>query len=263
MTVLWSVVLMTLIASMALTIQRTHSHVARRFIDAALSEVAADSALNLTLLRIGTRDLTTPNAASELRMPTFAQKVSVSIQRERDRVDLNAAGSATLAACFLGAGFSPETARSMASRVIDWRDADDVPGPGGAEEADYHAAGLHYGPRNGPFESVEELRQVLGMDNLRRSVLRLFTVYTHQSDDTDAPDDLAPALPNSGAHCGGSRGPGDGAGGQTGYIGEVVRIRACTADRVHLCRLVVARLTGSMQNPFQIFVWKTVGAEEE
>ena len=192
-------------------------------------------------------------------MPAFAQKISVSVQRERDRIDLNAAGSGTLAACFLGAGFSPETARSMASRVIDWRDADDVPGPGGAEEADYHAAGLHYGPRNGPFESVAELRQVLGLDNLRSSVLRLFTVYTHQSDDTDAPDDFAPALPNSGPHCGGSRGLGE----QSGYIGEVVRVRACAAEGVRLCRLVVARLTGSMQNPFQIFVWKTVGAEEE
>ena len=32
----------------------------------------------------------------------------------------------------------------------------------GAEDADYEAEGLPYGAKDGPFQSVEELRQVLG-----------------------------------------------------------------------------------------------------
>lgn len=269
--VLWSVVLLTLIASMVLGIQRTQSHVARRFADSALAEVAADSALNLTLLRIGTR---APAAAagqgpSELRAPTFLQKISVSVERERDRVDLNTAGPATLTACFLNSGLSPDEARSMASRIIDWRDTDDVAGEGGAEEADYHAAGLHYRPRNGPFQSVEEVRQILGMDSVRTSTLRQFTVYTHQSDDLntgDGGDGFLTSPASSGPRCGGARGPGGASpspGGPASLIGEVVRVRACSSDRSRVCRLVVARLTGSVQNPFQIFVWKTEASDAD
>jgi general secretion pathway protein K len=268
--VLWAVVLLTLIASMVLDIQRTQSRVARRFVDTALAEVAADSALNLTLLKIGTRDPSAPGSrvVPNLRTPAFLQNVMTSIQRERERVDLNAAGSGTLASCFLSAGFSPDTASSMASRVIDWRDLDDVPGPGGAEGADYRAAGLHYGPRNGPFQSVEELRQVLGMDTLRSSVLRLFTVYTHQTDESsgfDGGGDPALASVESAPHCGGPRGGGmaPGLAQQESLIGEVVRVRACATSPVRLCRLVVARLTGNTRNPFQIFVWQTEDSDAE
>jgi hypothetical protein len=268
--VLWSVVLLTLIASMVLGIQRTQSHVARRFVDTALAEVAADSALNLTLLKIGTRDPSAPGSGirPDFRTPAFVQNVSTSIQRERERVDLNAAGSGTLTSCFLSAGFSSDTASSMASRVIDWRDPDDVAGPAGAEAADYRAAGLHYGPRNGPFQSVEELRQVLGMDTLRGSVLRLFTVYTHQTDEPsaiDGGDD--PALPSvdNTSHCGGHRSGGmtPGLALQDSLIGEVVRVRACATSPARLCRLVVARLTGNARNPFQIFVWQTEDSDAE
>lgn len=266
--VLWSVVLLTLIATMVLSIQRTQSHLARRFVDMALAEMAADSALNLTLLRIGTRDANQSgqHGSADVKFPEFIRNISVSILRERDRVDLNVADAGALSACFLTAGFSPDTARSMAARVIDWRDADDIAEPGGAEEADYRAAGLHYGPRNGPFQSVEELREVLGMDTLRSSVLSLFTVYTHEYEpdagfDASFQGNDSPAV-DSRPHCGGSRG---GSGLSASFpssqhedlIGQVLRIRACSVERVHLCREVVARLTGSIQAPFQIFVWRT------
>jgi general secretion pathway protein K len=262
--VLWAVVLLTLIAAMVLNISRTHSRVARRFADMARAETAADSAINLTLLRIGTR--TPGQFAAQMspaigNTPTFTQGIAVSIQRESERVDLNAAGADTLGVCFLGAGFPEDTARSMAARVIDWRDADDIAEPGGAEEADYRAAGLRYGPRNGPFQTVEELRRVLGMGILSDSVLNLFTVYTHEAD-----EDLTAGVSEDGTvtgskpHCGGPRGTrvsAPGLAAQDDLIGQVVRVHACSSDRVQVCRLVVVRLTGSVQAPFQIFVWKT------
>src|SRR5947208_2871900 len=84
--VLWSVVLLSLIASMVLSLQRTQSHIAHRLIDAAIAETAADSALNLTLLRIATRGSAAASieTSAGFRTPQFAKKVSVSIQRERE-----------------------------------------------------------------------------------------------------------------------------------------------------------------------------------
>lgn len=74
-----------------------------------------------------------------------------------------------------GGGLSPREAQVLAERIIDWRDADDAALPNGAERDAYEAANSPFRPRNGPFESVDDLIQVLGMtldlhDRLRRLV---------------------------------------------------------------------------------------------
>jgi general secretion pathway protein K len=51
----------------------------------------------------------------------------------------------------------------LAQAIIDWRDEDDSRRLRGAERDDYIKAGARELPRNGPFESVDELRFVRGM----------------------------------------------------------------------------------------------------
>ena len=51
----------------------------------------------------------------------------------------------------------------LAQAIIDWRDADDFRRPRGAERAEYVNAGARELPRDGPFESLDELRFVRGM----------------------------------------------------------------------------------------------------
>ncbi|MDS4069694.1 MAG: type II secretion system protein GspK [Candidatus Competibacter sp.] len=77
-------------------------------------------------------------------------------------VNLNAAGPDLLGALLKAAGVDPRNQDRLAAAIQDWRDPDDQPLPGGAESVAYRAAGRP-GPKNAPFESVEELRQVLGM----------------------------------------------------------------------------------------------------
>ena len=60
-------------------------------------------------------------------------------------------------------GVAEDEAAALADRILDWRDPDDLAGLNGAEDPDYAAAGLPYGAKDGPFSSVEELRQVLGV----------------------------------------------------------------------------------------------------
>lgn len=61
-------------------------------------------------------------------------------------------------------GLNPGDAVILASRIKDFIDPDDDPsGPGGAEAAQYRAAGWPVPPRNGALDDLSELRMVLGM----------------------------------------------------------------------------------------------------
>jgi type II secretory pathway component PulK len=60
----------------------------------------------------------------------------------------------------------------LAQAIIDWRDEDDFPRLHGAERDDYMKAGARELPRNGPFESVNELRFVRGMTSVILSAIR-------------------------------------------------------------------------------------------
>lgn len=52
---------------------------------------------------------------------------------------------------------------TIVDSIVDWRDADDLHHVNGAETEYYATLPLSYKPRNGPFETVEELLLVKGM----------------------------------------------------------------------------------------------------
>jgi general secretion pathway protein K len=68
-----------------------------------------------------------------------------------------------LTALFRVLGVADDLSATLADRILDWRDTDDLKSLNGAEDPDYDAEGLPYGAKDGPFTSVEELRQVLGI----------------------------------------------------------------------------------------------------
>jgi general secretion pathway protein K len=94
-------------------------------------------------------------------------ELSVILTNEASRLDLNAATRdqlATLIELAQGeAGYDEAQRDALADAIVDWRDEDDLTQLNGAEDGEYEDAGLSYGARDGPFRSVEELRQVLGM----------------------------------------------------------------------------------------------------
>jgi hypothetical protein len=53
-------------------------------------------------------------------------------------------------------GLQQHIVSDLADQIIDWRDTDSVPGSGGAEQDRYDREGIVC--RNGPFESLEELK---------------------------------------------------------------------------------------------------------
>jgi type II secretory pathway component PulK len=257
--VLWLVSLLTVMALTTLTVTRGEDRALRRVIDASTAEITADSAIKLTLLQLTAEAAPT---ALGTAAGTFAPGVSVQVERERQRIDVNAASPRMLAACFAEGGSTESEADSLAAKVVDWRDEDDFPELGGAEASDYRAVGLDYVPPNRPLQSVEELRRVLGLQKASDSLLDLFTVYTHEA----GPDEISSAFADDTAivqpklRCRGLQGQQTGPGARAAketWIGEVVRVHACATGRARLCRVAVVRLTGNRRSPFQIFAWRT------
>lgn len=74
---------------------------------------------------------------------------------EASKLNLNTASQAMLEAL---PGMTPE----FAAAIIDWRDGDAEPRPQGAEDETYSRLTPARRPKNGPFETVEELRLVHG-----------------------------------------------------------------------------------------------------
>lgn len=112
-----------------------------------------------------------------------AYPVVVRISDEAGRVDINEANEALLSAVFASLDATPSAASQLAAAIIDWRDSDDFAKLDGAEIAQYQALGLSYGPRNGPFETLGELRQVRGMtDQMFSCAFPLLTIYADSAD---------------------------------------------------------------------------------
>lgn len=97
-------------------------------------------------------------------LPFGPAKVMIEVRDEAAKIDLNAAAPALLSGLFKELGEPRERAERLAGAIVDWRDADNLSQPvGGAEDPAYVSAGLAWGAKDAPFDSVAELEQVLGM----------------------------------------------------------------------------------------------------
>lgn len=108
--------------------------------------------------------------------------VRIEVVDESGKVDLNAADVDLLARLFTVVGVNQADAGAIAAAIADWRDSDDLTQPqGGAEDPAYASAGLPWGAKDAPFDTVAEVEQVLGMTpEIYAKVAPLLTVYSGQ-----------------------------------------------------------------------------------
>lgn len=143
----------------------------------ALAEGGIQQSMAELLVPPGSGAWQADGKAHELRLGEGS--VRVRIEDESGRIDLNGADDATLDSMLISIGLPTEEAQHLAAAIADYRDPDDIKHPGGAEAFDYEAAGLDHGPKNGPFDSPEELMQVLGMTpEIARALDSLVTVHS-------------------------------------------------------------------------------------
>jgi len=203
--VLWVLTLLSLIGASFLTATRSEMLGVRARIDAARAEALADGAVFWAIERLVRQELAASPAGVEpaldgrpTRLSLPGGRAEVRVQDAGGLVDLNAAERPLLLGLLAAVGVPDDRAGTLADRLLDFRDTDSQPQPDGLEEAGYGAVGLSYGPRDGPLDRVDELRQIPGFSPalVRRLAPYVTTLSGARGiDPTVAPETVLAAVP--------------------------------------------------------------------
>lgn len=204
MLVLWVIALLIIIAVGLTADQRSETSLAANQLGAARFRALGDAAIGYAVYQLNAPvNLLQDQAAvleTDLWVPDGApwawrfagEDLSIRVTDEQSLIDLNQASRELLSALFGALDLPAEEVDALADAVLDWRDPDDLHQLYGAEDPDYRAAGRPYGAKDGPFDSVEELQQVLGFD--RALYLALAPVLTVSGSASPSNVDVAPPL---------------------------------------------------------------------
>ena len=125
--------------------------------------------------------------------------VKVNVIDEGGKIDLNAANPQVLLALLHNIGLPDQQAQDLAQRIVEWRSFATSPGDLSQRAQIYKAAGRDYGPRGGPFVSIEEVQMVLGMTPaIYAKIAPVLTIWSgHDSPDPNtAPAQALFTIPN-------------------------------------------------------------------
>ncbi|MEQ1697445.1 MAG: hypothetical protein ABL901_16555 [Hyphomicrobiaceae bacterium] len=165
--VIWFAALLALLAIGFSSAVRANLRAASGAIQGAKAEALADAGVELAVLSLmagaANRRFAINGSVQSCNMRGLGV-VGLRIQDAGGRVSLNLASDRLLQALFIGLGAGLEDASILSDLIIDYRDAGDTRLPNGAERPEYLAAGRAGGPKNAPFDTVEEVYQVLGAD---------------------------------------------------------------------------------------------------
>lgn len=160
-TAVWITLLLSLLAAglmrLALTSRLSTASMELELEDQSLAQTAIEVFMSQYFYNAD--EQTYQNADFELN----GRQVSVIVHFESGKINVNRADVELLSALFAAKGVEGGRATALAAAIIDWRDADTLPLPNGAEVDAYQAAAYSVHPRNGAFETVGEVRQVFGM----------------------------------------------------------------------------------------------------
>ena len=274
---LWALTVLSLMAaaaaSLTATIYRGEGH--------ATVDARAEAGLDASVVRAA---LGISDSRPSQRWPvdgrevTFAYdglRIGVTVQDELGRIDLNAATGALIVQLLQGAGLERDQAEILSDRILYWRSATGLETLKGGTDADYRAARLPYIPRHGPFQTVDELKLVLGVTpELFRKIRPALTVYSKKSafDPSLAPREalwaLYPTDPSRvedvlRARQGSGLG-GDQVGLPPGALASVVslagRSYSISAEAQigarRFARQAVITFTGDMKRPYYVLAWQ-------
>ena len=180
--VLWALILLgTLAAGFALSM-RTEAQAARNDIDGLRAYFQARTGMSMAVMLLS---IFPDGGLSGVRIEEGDGDVAymVDIMGEGGKININLVSEEDLFEILVKGGLSGKEAESLRDAILDWKDQDDDRRPHGAEAADYARLREPLIPRNGKFESVEELRYVMGVTQefYDRFLSRVFTVYGNVS----------------------------------------------------------------------------------
>jgi general secretion pathway protein K len=192
--VLWACTLLAILLGGYAALARTEGLQARYAFAQAQAHYAAEAGLMQAVY--GLQDpIAQRRWVGDGRTYTFQYDnatIAISAVDEGGKVDINAASPEVLKGLFHAAGLDPAKLQALADHVVDWRNPIGLQGEGASQSGEYLAAGRDYGPRHGPFASIEELQMVLGMTpSLYQRIAPVVTIWAGAG----SPDpNTAPAL---------------------------------------------------------------------
>ena len=198
--VLWVLSLLTIMAGSFALSMRREAAIVTGIRSNAQAMAVAESGLAVAELMLMNHDQWQRwrTDGSSYQIDYTDSKVRIRLLSETGKIDLNSADQTLLQGLMTYAPVEAKLQTKLVSAILDWRDADDLVHIEGAEKKDYKDAGLNYQPRNKPFQSVEELQLVLGMDEqLFNWLENRVTVYSGQPtvDLTMAAEEVLHVLP--------------------------------------------------------------------
>ncbi len=266
--VLWAMVLLALIGSRIAASGRAEAQLAANVRDAAVTEAAADGAVQeaaFHLLDPTVRRWAADNLPRRLAMP--GATVVVRVESESGKVNPNAVAGPLLVSILHVAGADSRTAGLVADSILQWRFPWTQPGANNPGLKAYRAAGLNYGPPGAPFRSLDEVGAVLGMTPALLARVRPYlSIYASAVPDPAqaSPPVLAAMkdafggnLPDAGAAgAGGAEGAnGDNANSRNAAVVAVTAV-AAGPNGTRFARHAVLRVGGqSGADPVQVLDW--------
>ena len=183
--VLWITVLLTIMAaSFSLTVRREAtltSNIKEQSKAKALAEAGLYYGMMMLLFKDPEQRWIADGGINDFMFDEA--KIKVQMTAETGKIDLNNADQRLLVKLFEGIEPAQESAAELADAILDWRDTNDLHRLNGAERNEYEYEGLPYVPRNGPFQTIEELQLVLGMDaEIYEELEAMVTVFSEQAD---------------------------------------------------------------------------------
>lgn len=129
-------------------------------------QAAVDAAADLGVWRV-VRDWRSVPASLErvdLRCAQDNQTLSLRIENESRRLNVNFANRLSVAKEIANAGLAADSALMIASRIADYVDRDSVTSENAPEAEDFRIAGAVTPPKNAPLNIIDELRLIPGVD---------------------------------------------------------------------------------------------------
>lgn len=275
--VLWLTVLLTVIGGAFAFSMRSEALASRNAVSLAQARAAADGAIERATFEL-LRPRTTESWKADGGLRRWLDgdvALEASVRDEASKIDINMAAEPLLKGVFINlATLSDADASALVDAIADWRDADDLRRPNGAEAPDYRAADSNYTPANRPFETVGELSRVLGMTPaIYARVAGVLTVHSRQAgvNALTAERDTLLAVPGTSTEVvdeyiqrreealasGHPVPPFAPAQGFLAGAGPVWRVRAqaTASDGVTFVREAVVRATADPRRPFYALLW--------
>lgn len=163
--VLWTLVLIGFIVAHITASGRTEIRIANNLAANAVALAAADGAIYEAVFNLSDPrpDQRWPVDGSPRELLIGHTQVTLRLENEAWWINPNSAPPAPVEALLRVAGSDAETSRRLAYAISEWVGSAPAPRPPNVVVAEYHAAGLDYGPPAAPLETLEELGRVVGM----------------------------------------------------------------------------------------------------